>query len=198
MTESEAPISTDPAAVLGRVSEAQAVLGQDFARLLDGFERLAAAVQPLLTKQYRDTEVRMRMLETRLRTRQERPLITRIANLLGDIRRLQSAEDIKVHVEEALAEALVSAGYQEMGSAGDQFDPHWHEPVSGSVGKAGVVAQVHRRGLACHGDVIIKAMVHVEPAPAEDGLELDLEEPGPDGDLRLAPATETEQEELPT
>jgi molecular chaperone GrpE (heat shock protein) len=198
MTEPEAAISTDPAAVLERVSEAQEVLGQDFARLLDGFERLAAAVQPLLTKQYRDTEARIRALESRLRTRQERPLITRIANLLGDIRRLQSAEDIKVHVEEALAEALVSAGYQEMGSAGDQFDPHWHEPVSGSVGKAGVVAQVHRRGLACYGDVIIKAMVHVRPAPAEEGLELDLEELEPDGDLQPAPAAATEQEELPT
>ena len=198
MTEPDAAISADPAAVLEQVSEAQEVLRQDFARLLDGFERLAAAVQPLLTRQYRDTEVRMRMLETRLRTRQERPLITRIANLLGDIRRLQSAEDIKIHVEEALAEALVSAGYQEMGTAGDQFDPHWHEPVSGSVGKAGVVAQVHRRGLACYGDVIIKAMVHVEPVSAEEGLELDLEELEPDGDLQPAPATETEQEEIPT
>jgi GrpE len=174
------------------------VLRQDFARLLDGFERLAAAVQPLLTKQYRDTEVRMRMLETRLRTRQERPLVTRVANLLADVRRLESAEDIKVHVEEALAEALASVGYQEMGSAGDQFDPHWHEPVSGSVGRAGVVTHVHRRGLACYGDVIIKAMVQVKPPSAEEDLEQDLEELEPDKDLQPAPAAGIEQEELPT
>jgi molecular chaperone GrpE (heat shock protein) len=198
MTEPEAAINADPVAVLEQVSEAQEVLREDFARLLDGFERLAAAVQPLLTKQYRDTQVRMRTLETRLRTRQERPLITRIANLLSDIRRLQSAEDIKIHVEEALSDALVSAGYQEMGTAGDQFDPHWHEPVSGSVGKAGIVTQVHRRGLACHGDVIIKAMVHVEPVSAEENPGLDLGELEPDGDLQPAPATATEQEEIPT
>jgi molecular chaperone GrpE (heat shock protein) len=198
MTEPEAVLSAEPEAILERVGEAQEVLRQDFARLLDGFERLAAAVQPLLTKQYRDTEVRMRMLETRLRTRQERPLITRVANLLADIRRLESADDIKVHVEEALTEALSSVGYQEMGSAGDQFDAHWHEPVSGSVGRAGVVTHVHRRGLACYGDVIIKAMVHVEPARAEEDLELDLEELEPEEDLQPAPAAEIEQEELPT
>lgn len=196
MTEPEVVISADPVVILEEVSEAQEVLRQDFARLLDGFERLAAAVQPLLTKQYRDTQARMRMLETRLRTRQERPLITRVASLLADVRRLEAAEDIKVHVEEALAEALASVGYQEMGSAGDQFDPQWHEPVSGSVGKAGVVTHVHRRGLACYGDVIIKALVEVRPAAAEEDLEQDLEELEPDEDLQPGPAAAIEQEEL--
>lgn len=166
MTETEGVIDdaervfdADPAAVLERLGEAQELLRQDF-------ERLAAAVMPLLTKQYRDTEARVRLLETRLRNRQERPLIVRMANLLADVRRLESAADLKVHVEEAVIEALTSVGYQEMGSAGDQFDPGWHEPLSGSVGRAGVVTHVHRRGLACYGDVIIKAKVDVEPAPA--------------------------------
>jgi molecular chaperone GrpE (heat shock protein) len=142
-----------------RVTEGQDLLRQDF-------ERLAAAVTPLLTKQYRDTEARMRVLETRLRNRQERPLIVRMASLLADVRRLDSADDVKAHAEEALVQALTGVGYQEMGSAGDQFDPQWHEPVSGSVGRAGVVTRVHRRGLACYGDVIIKAQVDVEPDPA--------------------------------
>jgi hypothetical protein len=164
VTGEEGMAGTDPAAALERLSEAQDLLRQDF-------ERLAAAVMPLLTKQYRDTEGRMRVLETRLRNRQERPLIVRMANLLADVRRLGSAEDVRVHVEEAMIEALTSVGYQEMGSAGDQFDPDLHEPVSGSVGRAGIVTHVHRRGLACYGDVIIKAKVDVEPAPAaETGL----------------------------
>ncbi len=145
--------------------ETQDLLHQDF-------ERLAAAVTPLLTKQFHDTERRIRVLEVRLRNRQERPLIVRMANLLADVRRLESDEDVKVHVEEAVMGALTSAGYQETGSAGDQFDPGFHEPLSGSVGRAGIVTRVHRCGLACYGDVIIKAMVDVEPAPtveAEQG-----------------------------
>lgn len=161
VTEPEGGIGSDPAVALERLNEAQDLLRQDF-------ERLAAAVRPLLTRQYQDTLGRMRVLETRLRNRQERPLIVRMANLLGDVRRLDSADDVKVHVEEAMIEALTSAGYQEVGSKGDQFDPEYHEPVAGSLGRAGVVARVHRRGLACYGDVIIKAKVDVEPAPTAE------------------------------
>ena len=145
-------------ATLARLGEAQELLRRDF-------ERLAAAVTPLLTKQYRDTEHRLRILETRIRNRQERPLILHMANLLADVRRLESAEDLKAHVEDSVLQVLISLGYQEMGAKGDQFDPDWHEPVSGSVGRAGVVSHVYRRGLACHGDVLIKAKVDVEPVP---------------------------------
>jgi molecular chaperone GrpE (heat shock protein) len=152
----------DLTATLARLGAAQELLRQDF-------ERLAAAVTPLLTKQYRDTEHRLRILETRIRNRQERPLILHMANLLADVRRLESAEDLKAHVEDSVMEALTSLGYQEMGAEGDQFDPGWHEPVSGSVGKAGVVSHVYRRGLACYGDVLVKAKVDVESVPvAED------------------------------
>ena len=102
---------------------------------------------PLLTKQYSDTQGRMRVLETRLRNRQERPLIVLMANLLADVRRLDSAQDVKEHVEEgSMAEALTRVGYREMGSEGDQFDPEWHEAMSGTVGKAGVVSRVYRAG----------------------------------------------------
>lgn len=151
----------DLAAVLGGLSEGQRQLREDF-------ERLARAVAPLLTKQYRDSEQRIRALETVIRNRRERPLIQQMAKLLGDVRRLDSAEDIKAHVEESVADTLTSLGYQEMGSEGDPFDPGWHEAVAGSVGRAGIVTRVHRRGLACHGDVIIKASVDVEPAPDTD------------------------------
>jgi molecular chaperone GrpE (heat shock protein) len=162
----------DPAETLERVNKAQEALRMDFAELLQGFERLAGNLAPLLTKQYSDTQTRMRVLETRIRNRQERPLITRMANLLADVRRLESADDVKAHVEQAIVEALQGLGYQEMGSPGDQFDPVWHEPVSGSVGKAGIVTRVRRRGLSCYGDVIIKAMVDVEPTPEAEDAEL--------------------------
>jgi hypothetical protein len=145
----------DPVAFLVQVSEVQHQLRADF-------ERLAASVAPLLTKQYRDTDTRMRVLETRLRNRQERPLIIRLANLLSDVRRISSGEDVKIHAEETLLDILTSAGYQEFGSAGDQFDPGFHEPMSGSAGRESVVTRVYRRGLACYGDVIIKARVDIE------------------------------------
>jgi hypothetical protein len=202
VTESEEGIIADLGAALDRMGEAQEGLREDFKELLDGFERLAAHLGPLLTRQYQDTQARMRVLETRVRTRQERPLIVRMAKLLGEIRRLESAGDIKAHVEDAMVEALTSAGYQEMGSVGEQFDPDRHEPVSGSVGRAGVVTHLHRRGLACHGDVIIKAMVHVEPAPlAEAGALPAGSDGGPEPAERddgPAHEAQAEQEELPT
>jgi hypothetical protein len=146
----------DPVAFLERLSEVQYQLREDF-------ERLAASVTPLLAKQYLDTQARVRVLETRLRNRQERPLIVRMANLLSDVRRIESAEDIKIHVEETMVDLLTSAGYQEMGAEGDQFDPDFHEPMSGSAGRESVVTRVYRRGLACYGDVLIKAKVDVGP-----------------------------------
>jgi hypothetical protein len=145
-------------AALDQLCAAQDALRQDF-------ERLAAAVTPLLTKQYRDAEGRIRVLETRLRNRQERPLIVRMANLLADVRRIESSADVRVHVEEAMLDALTSFGYQETATLGDPFDPTLHEPLSGSVGRGGIVTHVHRRGLACYGDVLIKAQVDVEPGP---------------------------------
>lgn len=180
-TEMAGADMVDLAAALHRLSEVQDLLRQDLqevdlAAALDGlsegqrllredFERLASAVLPLLTKQYRDSEQRIRALETVIRNRRERPVIQHMAKLLADVRRLDSAEDIKAHVEESVTDTLASLGYQEMGREGDAFDPRWHEPLAGSVGRAGIVTRVHRRGLACHGDVIIKARVDVQPAP---------------------------------
>jgi len=191
--EAGADPADDPGAVvelraidrLEQIVDAQQVLRQGFAELLQGFERLAGHLTPLLTKQYGDTQARMRVLETRIRNRQERPLITQMANLLVEVRRLESEEDVKVHVEQALLRALNSIGYQETGSAGEPFDPFRHEPVSGSVGKSGIITRVHRRGLECYGDVIIKAMVEVEPGPVREGSDPFAVAPEPD------PVTET-------
>lgn len=158
-----------PGDILRRLDEAENRAREDFGQLRKEFERLAGAVMPLLTKQHSDSQQRMRVLETRLRNRQDRPLILVLANLLTDVRRLTDGDDVKAHVEDTIADALARAGYQETGSAGDQFDPAWHEAVSGSVGRAGVVTQVYSRGLACYGDVIIKARVEVGPAADGEG-----------------------------
>ena len=168
LAELEEVTCTDTTTTAESLSEGQNRLLHEQGRLHQEFERLAGALRPFLTKQYQDTERRMRVLETRLRNRQERPLIVLMAGLLSDVRRLESAEDIKAHVQDVILQALTSLGYQEMGSVGDQFDPDWHEPVSGSVGRAGIVTRIHRRGLACYGDVIIKAKVDVEPAPVAE------------------------------
>jgi hypothetical protein len=159
------------AAELGKLSESQGRVLSDQLSLSGGFERLAQAVLPLVTRQYQETQERVRVLETRVRNRQERPLIIRIANLLAEVRRLESADDIKAHVEESLFDALTSLGYQEMGSVGDQFDPAFHQAIAGSLGKTGKVGRVYNRGLSCYGDVIIKARVEVVPDPPEPDLE---------------------------
>lgn len=172
----------DSAATLERVRQAQQLAQQELEWLHDGFEKLAGHLKPLLTRQYQETQTRVRVLETRLRTRQERPLIMAIARLLDDVRRIESGADVKVHVEEALLEALTGAGYQEMGSPGDQFDPQWHEPLAGSLAGSlngtASVTRVHRRGLACHGDVIVKALVEVGTAVAESGAQSEATEHG--------------------
>ena len=67
------------AAALSELGEGQRLLREDF-------ERLAGAVAPLLTKQYRDREQRIRALEIVIRNRQERPVIQQMAKLLADVR----------------------------------------------------------------------------------------------------------------
>lgn len=166
--------SEDLVRVLDELGESQERVLAVQQKLQEDFERLAASVLPLITDQYADTLRRVRVLETRLRNRQERPLVVQMASLLSDVRRLDSGSDVKAHVEEVLSQALGGLGYQEFGSPGDQFDPAWHEPLAGSLGRGGVVTRVHRRGLACYGDVILKAKVEVAPAsPAEEGPAVD-------------------------
>jgi len=165
----------DPVATLIRIGEVQETLAQQLAQVLAGLDRVAENLNPLLTEQYQGTQKRIRALEVRIRNRQERPLINRMADLLANVRRLDSGADIKTHVEETIIEALSSFGYEETGKEGEPFDPLRHEPVGGSAGRASVVAKVHQRGLASHGDVIKKARVDV--APAEEASP--EHEPGP-------------------
>ena len=158
-----------PAEVVG--DQAQELLRQvatEQQLLRADFERLAAAVTPLLSRQYEETVARVRVLELRIRARQERPLVLRIAQLLNECRRLEAAEDVSAHAQEALLDALTSFGYQEFGSMGDHYDPDWHEPLEGSVGSSSEVSRVFSRGLACFGDVLVKAKVAVAAQEVRD------------------------------
>lgn len=146
------------------------------ATLRNDFERLAGAVTPLLTNQFRDMEARLRNFEQRLRLRQERPLILMTAGLLNDIRRLESDADVRAHVDNSLEKILTGIGYQFFGRVGDSFDPNSHEAVGGQLGDASVIRVVHTQGLACFGETIIRARVEIEPLsdtvrlPGEESL----------------------------
>lgn len=133
-------------------------------KLREDFERLAAAVTPLLTKQYEETQARVRALEVRIRSRQERPLLAVLAGLMTDVQRLADADDLRDHVVDTARNALTGFGYQIFGSVGDAYDPAWHEALGGDSGEAPTVCAVHSQGLACYGDVLVKAKVDVAPA----------------------------------
>ena len=133
-------------------------------KLREDFERLAAAVTPLLAKQYQDTQARVRALETRIRSRQERPLLAVLAGLMTDVQRLTEADDLRDHVVDTARNALTGFGYQIFGAVGDAYDPAWHEALGGDAGDAPTVCAVHSQGLACYGDVLVKAKVEVAPA----------------------------------
>ena len=78
---------------------------------------------------------------------------------------------MKVHVEQAMLQTLTASAIRRWDRQASRSTRLRHEPVSGSVGKAGIVTRVHRRGLECYGDVIIKAKVEVEPGPVTEGAE---------------------------
>jgi len=149
--------------MLIQIAESQARLADEQGRLRADFERVAGAVSPLLTAQFEQAQSRTRALELRLRARQERPLLVLMANLRSDVSRLADAADVRAHVAETIDDALRRWGYETFGAIGDRYDPALHEPVGGTGGTDPVVATVHAPGLACHGDVLIKAKVDVRP-----------------------------------
>jgi len=192
VTEFDAGATADPEAMLAQISESQEALRRQMDELLAGLNKIAKNLHPLLTDQYRSTQERIRLLEVRIRNRQERPLINRMAELLAAVRRLQSGADIKAHVEEALVDALNSFGYHQTGAVGEPFDRDRHDAVAGSVGQTGVVSVVYQHGLASYGDVIRKARVEVAPvdpvgpepdlAPAGHDPAVGWPEPGADNE----------------
>lgn len=137
--------------------------------LVEGFERLARVVSPLLTAQYESTQTRVRALEQRVLQRQERPTIVQIARLLSGGHRLRSARDVAEHLLVGLQQILEGLGYELFGAVGDPLDEILHEAVGGEECERPVVTVLHERGLRAGDDVVIRARVETGPAePDED------------------------------
>lgn len=139
--------------------------------MADDLERMAAHLVPFLKSSYTETLDRLARAERLLASRQERPAVAGMHKILCSVRRLDSAEDVHEFVEEELVGLLGGLGYEEFGDIGDPYDPVRHEAIGGQTERGqGRLSVVHSRGLACHDDVMIRAMVEVEvddalPAP---------------------------------
>lgn len=131
-------------------------------RVANDLERIAAHLVPLLKASYSDTTDRLQRAERVIATRRERPAIAGLHKVLCNVRRLDRSSDIHDFVEGELMDLLTGLGYQEFGSVGDPYDPVRHEGVGGRTeGGRGRILRVHRRGLACYDDVMIRAVVEV-------------------------------------
>ncbi len=140
------------------------------ARIADDLERIAGHLVPLLKASYRETQERLKRAERVIASRQERPAIVGVHELLSTMRRLDPGADVRGFIEEGLVDLLERLGYQEFATSGDAYDPLRHEPVGGQTDRGkGTLSRVHRRGLACYDDVMIRAVVEVEAGPSTPG-----------------------------
>lgn len=149
------------------MTDASSELSTDHvARMANDLEKIAAHLVPLLKASYHDTQERLKRAERVIASRQERPAIVGMHRLLGELRRLEPGAAAGEFVEEGLLTLLNGLGYKEFGRVGEPYDPAHHEPVGGQTeGGKGKVSTVHRRGLACFGDVVVRAVVEVTPDP---------------------------------
>ena len=141
----------------------------DIGAIRDDLERIAAHLVPFLKSSYADTLARLDRAERQLASRRDRPVIAGIHDVLCSVRRLQNEPNLGGAVEELLVNLLDRAGYREFGDVGDDFDPAWYEAIGGETERGrGRVVRVYRRGLACYGDLFIRASVEVglDPPPA--------------------------------
>jgi hypothetical protein len=136
--------------------------------MADDLEKIAGHLIPFLKASYAETQDRLKRAERVIAARQERPAIAGMHALLSRLRRSAPGADLKAVMEEELVKLLEGLGYQEFGSPGDAYDPLRHEPVAGQTDRGkGRLSTVHRKGLACYDDVMIRAVVEVEVAGGE-------------------------------
>jgi molecular chaperone GrpE (heat shock protein) len=146
------------------------------AKLADGLDRIAEHIAPLLTKQFDDTQQRVRILERRILARQERPVIYQLVEALANSERLQDSAEARTFLVEQIEELLAALGYQRFGELGDAYDAARHEVVAAEQGAALVVRKIHKLGLESFGDVLIPARVEIGPP----------EKTTPETDVRLS------------
>jgi hypothetical protein len=143
-------------------------LRQQQQSLLDGFERLAAAVSPLLTAQYETTQNRIRALEQRIVQRQERPTVVALVRLLETGRRLRSPKESALHLMDGLTNLVEGLGYEFFGTVADSYDESTHDVIDAVAGEQPVVTIVHQRGIRAGEDVVVRARVETGPAQIAD------------------------------
>lgn len=158
--------TTGDGRLLHSIIDGQAAIRADF-------ERLAEVIEPVVTRTYAETQARVRALEQRLLSRQERPTVNRLAQLLVSVQRLSSAEDIKAHVEDSILGILKGLGYEQFGEVGEALDEDRHEVLNMEPGSDQRVTVVHNRGLQSFGDIIVRARVDVggDPGGTAPGVE---------------------------
>lgn len=107
---------------------------------------------------------RLRVAESRLEARRERPVIAGVHHVLDRIRHLDFDPAIKQALEDDIVRLLTEVGYEETGQVGEAYDPVRHEAIDGRAvdGKA-VVTKVHARSLTSYGDVVVRAKVEISP-----------------------------------
>jgi hypothetical protein len=111
-----------------------------------------------------DLSERLTQAERRLEARRERPLAVSVHRLLNRLRHLDFDQEIKASLEAGLVKILTDAGFEEMGQAGDPYDPDRHDALGGQViHGAGTVTDVDATGLSSFGDVVVRAQVQVAP-----------------------------------
>jgi molecular chaperone GrpE (heat shock protein) len=155
MTEDETAMSEpDVGIALATISRQQVTLRDDF-------ERLAAVIEPIASRTYAETQARMRVLEQRILSRQERPTVQRLAQLLVSTQRLSEGADVRAHVEESILDILHGLGYEQFGVVGEPYDEQRHDVLTADAGRDPHVVVVHARGLESFGDVIIRARVDI-------------------------------------
>lgn len=107
--------------------------------------------------------------ERRLEAHRERPVIIAVHQVLNRLRRLDLDTDVKAAIDEDLSAILRSAGYDQIGAVGEPFDLDRHEPLAGGIRDGrGAVTEVFASGLACFGQVVVRARVRVVASPPED------------------------------
>ncbi len=126
-------------------------------------EMIARVLEPIASRTYEQTQARVRALEKKVLSRQERPTINRLHELSCSVQRLSEAADAKTHLEEALLDLMSSLGYEHFGRVGDAFEDTRHEVVAAVEGADPTVSIVHAPGLESFGDVVVRARVEVAP-----------------------------------
>lgn len=113
---------------------------------------------------FEEINERLRAAERRIEARRERPVIVALHRVLDRIRHLDLDREIKQALVDDITHVLAEAGFQETGTAGENYDPVRHAAIDGyAVNGSAVVTKVHTRGLTSFGDVVVQAKVEISP-----------------------------------